>query len=53
VVVLAAEVFDITNLGTQGDRFVSLLMSSEAATEVAGAAAGDRVRLVLVTGATP
>ena len=53
VVVLAAEVFDITDLGTQGDRFVSLLMSSEAATEVAGAAAGDRVRLVLVTGETP
>lgn len=53
VVVLAAEVFDITDLGTQGDRFVSLRMSSEAATEVAGAAAGDRVRLVLVSGATP
>jgi hypothetical protein len=53
VVVLAAEVFDVTDLGTQGDRFVSLLMSSEAATEVAGAAAGDRVRLVLVTGETP
>lgn len=53
VVVLAAEVFDITHLGTQGDRFVSLLMSSEAATEVAGAAAGDRVRLVLVAGVNP
>ena len=53
VVVLAAEVFDITDLGTQGDRFVSLRMSAESATEVAGAAAGDRVRLVLVTGATP
>lgn len=53
VVVLAAEVFDITDLGTQGDRFVSLLMSAEAAAEVAGAAAGDRVRLVLVAGATP
>jgi len=53
VVVLAAEVFDITDLGTQGDRFVSLLMSAEAATEVAGAAAGDRVRLVLVAGANP
>ncbi len=53
VVVLAAEVFDITDLGTQGDRFVSLLMSVEAATNVAGAAAGDRVRLVLVAGANP
>jgi hypothetical protein len=48
VVVSSAVVFDVAELGTQGERFISLLMPVEAATEVAGAAAEDRVRLVLV-----
>lgn len=50
-IVASAEVFDITELGTQGDRFVSLLMPAEDAAKVAGAAAAGRVRLVLVGGA--
>jgi hypothetical protein len=53
VVVRSAEVFDVAELGTQGDRFVSLRMPAEAAAEVAGAAAADRVRLVLVAGVDP
>ena len=40
--------FDVAELGTQGDRFVSLRMPTEAAAEVARAAAAGRVRLVLV-----
>jgi hypothetical protein len=48
VAVSSAVVFDVAELGTQGERFISLLMPVEAATEVAGAAAEDRVRLVLV-----
>ena len=48
VVVASAEVFDVAELGTQGDRFVSLRMNAEAAAEVARAAAAGRVRLVLV-----
>ena len=48
VVVSSAVVFDVAELGTQGERFISLLMPVAAATEVAGAAAEDRVRLVLV-----
>lgn len=47
VVAHGAEVFDIAEIGNQGQRFVSLRLSSEAATEVAGAAVG-RLRLVLV-----
>lgn len=47
-VVASAEVFDVAELGTQGDRFVSLRMDAEAASEVARAAAAGRVRLVLV-----
>ena len=47
-VVASAEVFDVAELGTQGDRFVSLRMPTEAAAEVARAAAAGRVRLVLV-----
>lgn len=52
-VVLAAraEVFDIAELGTQGQRFVSLRMPADAAADVARAAAQGRVRLVLVAGA--
>ena len=47
-VVASAEVFDVAELGTQGDRFVSLRMPTEVAAEVARAAAAGRVRLVLV-----
>lgn len=50
-VVSSAEVFDVAELGTQGQRFISLRMPAEAAAEVArAAAAGGRVRLVLVAG---
>jgi hypothetical protein len=51
-VVLAerAEVFDIAELGSQGQRFVSLRMPEDAAADVARAAAQGRVRLVLVAG---
>jgi hypothetical protein len=52
-VVVSAVVFDVAELGTQGDRFISLRMPVEAAAEVAGAAASDRVRLVLVSGDKP
>ena len=48
VLVAAVEVFDITELGTQGDQFISLRMPSAAAAGVAQAAATDNVRLVLV-----
>jgi len=50
-VVASAIVFDIAELGTRGERFISLLMPAGVAAEVAGAAAADRVRLVLVAGA--
>ncbi len=50
VIVASAEVFDISGLGTQGDRFISLRMPQEAAAEVAAAADADQVRLVLVAG---
>ena len=49
-VVGSAVVFDVAELGTQGERFISLRMPAEAAAEVAVAAAEDRVRLVLVAG---
>lgn len=49
-VVTSAEVFDVAELGTQGDRFISLRLSAGDAAKVAGAAAGGRVRLVLVSG---
>ena len=51
VLAAAAEVFDVAQLGTQGQRFVSLRMPADAAAEVAGAAADGQVRLVLVAGA--
>lgn len=49
VIVKGAEVFDIAELGTQGQRFVSLRMSAADAADVARAAAIDgQVRLILV-----
>ena len=51
VLAAAAEVFDVTQLGTQGQRFVSLRMPADAAAKVARAAADGQVRLVLVAGA--
>ena len=53
VMVASAVVFDVAELGTQGGRFISLLMSAEAAAEVASAPAADQVRLVLVGGVEP
>lgn len=50
VVVQSAEVFDVAELGTQGDRFISLRVPATAAAEVAGAAGAGQVRLVLVAG---
>jgi len=47
-VIATAVVFDIAELGTRGERFISLQMPAGAAAEVAGAAAADQVRLVLV-----
>ncbi|MEX2134491.1 MAG: SAF domain-containing protein [Acidimicrobiia bacterium] len=47
-VMASAEVFDIAELGTQGDRFISLRMPADMAAEVARAADAGRVRLVLV-----
>ncbi|MDF1596215.1 MAG: SAF domain-containing protein [Acidimicrobiia bacterium] len=49
-VATSAEVFDVAELGTQGDRFISLLLPADDAAKVAGAAAAGRVRLVLVSG---
>lgn len=51
VLAAAAEVFDVAELGTQGQRFVSLRMPANTAGAVAQAAAEGRVRLVLVSGA--
>jgi len=50
-VVGSAVVFDVAELGTGGELFISLRMEAEAAAQVAVAAAGDRIRLVLVAGA--
>jgi len=49
-VVTSAEVFDVAELGTRGDRFISLRLPAQDAAKVAGAAAAGRVRLVLVSG---
>jgi hypothetical protein len=49
-VIASAVVFDIAELGTQGERFISLEVPESASTELASAAAADRVRLVLVPG---
>jgi len=51
VLVSGAEVFDISELGIQGQRFVSLRMDAADAAEVARVAVERRVRLVLVAGA--
>ncbi len=53
MVVSGAEVFDITELGTQGSRFVSLRMAAVDAAAVTGFAEGGGVRLVLVAGDGP
>lgn len=46
-----AEIFDVSELGTQGERFVSLRMSSDTAALVAAAAKDPgRLRLILVGG---
>lgn len=50
LMVSAAEVFDVAELGTQGQRFVSLRMPTDDAGQVAQLAAEGRVRLVLVSG---
>lgn len=50
VLVTAAEVFDLAELGTQGQRFVSLRIPADAAAAVARAAAAGDIRLVLVAG---
>ena len=50
VLAAAAEVFDVAELGTQGQRFVSLRMPADTAGAVAQAAAEGQVRLVLVSG---
>ena len=52
-VIASAVVFDVAELGTQGELFISLRMPAEKAAEVAVAAAEDRVRLVLVVGVLP
>ena len=49
-VVTSAEVFDVADLGTQGNRFISLRLPTQDAAKVAAAAAAGRVRLVLVSG---
>jgi hypothetical protein len=48
VLVASAEVFDVTELGTQGSRFVSLRMPVGEAAAVAQAAGSGGLRLVLV-----
>lgn len=48
VVVEAAEVVGVESIGTQGQRFVSILAGENAAGEVAAVAAAGEVRLVLV-----
>jgi hypothetical protein len=50
-VVTGAEVFDVTELGTQGSRFVSLRMPAGDAATVARAAGTGGLRLVLVADA--
>lgn len=50
-VIASAEVFDVAELGVQGERFVSLRLSADLTAEVAAAAEADQVRLVLVAGA--
>lgn len=49
-VIATAEVFDVAELGAQGDRFVSLRMAADSTTEIAAAAEAGQIRLVLVAG---
>lgn len=51
-VIASAEVFDVAELGVQGERFVSLRLPADLTAEVAAAAEADQVRLVLVAGAS-
>jgi hypothetical protein len=48
VLIEAAEVVEVEPVGTQGQRFISVLAGEEAASRVAVAAAAGEVRLVLV-----
>jgi hypothetical protein len=48
VLIEAAEVVEVEPVGTQGQRFISVLAGEEAASRVAAAAAAGEVRLVLV-----
>ena len=48
LLVEAAEVIEVEAVGTQGQRFISLLTGEEQASTVAGAAASGEVRLVLI-----
>lgn len=50
-VIASAAVFDVAELGVQGERFVSLRLPADLTAEVAAAAEADQVRLVLVAGA--
>jgi hypothetical protein len=50
VLVAAAEIYAVASIGSQGEMFVSLLVAESDVTQVTSAAAGDRVRLVLVAG---
>jgi hypothetical protein len=50
-VIASAEVFDVAELGVQGERFVSLRLPVDLTAEVAAAAEAGEVRLVLVAGA--
>lgn len=50
-VTASAVVFDVAELGVQGERFVSLRLPADLTAEVAAAAEADQVRLVLVAGA--
>lgn len=49
-ILASAEVFDMVELGTQGERFVSLRLPAQDATRVAAAASAGDVRLILVNG---
>ena len=49
-ILASAEVFDVAELGTQGERFVSLRLPAHDAAGVAAAAAAGDVRLILVNG---
>jgi hypothetical protein len=50
-VIASADVFDVTELGVQGERFVSLRLPADLTAGVAAAVEAGQVRLVLVAGA--